>query len=189
MNKPKIKGTQAETWVVAHMRSTYWPLAERRTLSGTHDKGDLNAHPDLVVEVKATSRQPSIPAWMDELDAEVINAGASYGILVMKTKGYAARQVGRFWTVMHTHTYDDLGYWNNVMGYPIWAPTPIEKWKSLDIEGWLQLAPVINYRARGREKTYTVMRFDDALELLARAGLGQQGRVTNGTFTSIPAAS
>ena len=90
MNRSKQKGTAAESSVVAYLRGTIWPHAERRTLSGQYDKGDIspgNGSP-VVIEVK-NHRTINLAEWLDELRDEMANAGAEVGFLVVKRRGKA----------------------------------------------------------------------------------------------------
>lgn len=52
VNRPKDKGTWAETRVTEFLRDNGWPYAERRALAGVTDKGDITGCPGLVFEVK-----------------------------------------------------------------------------------------------------------------------------------------
>ncbi len=88
VNRPKIKGTSAETAVVNYLRLSGFPNAERRALSGGQDKGDVSGVIDTVIEVKNCSRD-GLPGWMDEVAAEINNASATYGICWHKRRGKA----------------------------------------------------------------------------------------------------
>ena len=63
MNRSKQVGTRAESAVVSYLRGI-WPHAERRTLSGQYDKGDVSPGNGLpvVVEVKP---QADFDAWLE----------------------------------------------------------------------------------------------------------------------------
>lgn len=81
-SKSKAKGTAGEREVVRYLQQ-WWPAAERRALSGNKDRGDIAGIPGLVVEVKAAKVQ-SLTAWYRETEAERVNAGATYCMLVVK---------------------------------------------------------------------------------------------------------
>ena len=51
MSKNKARGTKHETNVVNYLRANGFPHAERRTLSGAKDRGDINAAAGLVIVV------------------------------------------------------------------------------------------------------------------------------------------
>lgn len=80
--KSKAKGTAAERDVVRYLQQ-WWPAAERRALSGAKDRGDVAGIPGVVVEVKAAATQ-LIGPWQRETEVERLNAGAMYGMLVVK---------------------------------------------------------------------------------------------------------
>ena len=86
MSKSKARGTKWETAVVNYMRDNGFPTAERRTLSGSDDKGDINAGPGLVIECKAQARH-SFAEWVDEAEKEKGNAGADVGFAWVHRRG------------------------------------------------------------------------------------------------------
>lgn len=108
VNRPRIKGTAAESALVAYLRLNGWPYAERRALSGTTDKGDVAGTGPLVWECKAAGTAPQIPAWLVETEVERINANAEYGILVVKTRGLGDRRVGQWLAIMRLDAHDKL---------------------------------------------------------------------------------
>jgi len=84
--RSKDRGTAAETAVVNYLRANGFRFAERRALSGSHDKGDVAGVLDNVIEVKDCSRD-GLPGWLDETEAERINARARYGVCWHKRRG------------------------------------------------------------------------------------------------------
>lgn len=91
MNSAYIKavGREAENRVVAYLRENLPSLAElieRRRQTGSKDKGDLAGLPGVVLEVKA-ERGFKIGTWIKELEAEMVNAGASMGAVIHKRRG------------------------------------------------------------------------------------------------------
>lgn len=104
VSKAKAKGTAAETAVATYLREQGWATAERRTLSGINDKGDIAGILQLAVEVKA-QKQYSIPAWLKELAIEKRNAKAEHGVLIIKPNGVGSANVGKWWAVM---TFEEL---------------------------------------------------------------------------------
>jgi hypothetical protein len=50
------------------------------------DRGDIDGIPGVVIEVKNCKRF-ELAAWMAETEAEVANAGAATGLLVVKRRG------------------------------------------------------------------------------------------------------
>lgn len=99
MSRSKQKGTAAETAVIRALQRLGWPEAERRTLSGSNDKGDVNAHRGFVMECKDTAKW-SVPGWMRETETERRNAEAAYGILVVKAPRIGHDNAHRWITVM-----------------------------------------------------------------------------------------
>lgn len=80
--KSKAKGTRAETETVKYLRGRF-PSAERRTLSGSKDKGDIAGIPNCVGEVKAAA-QLRLAKWQRETLTEMVNAEAANCFLVVK---------------------------------------------------------------------------------------------------------
>lgn len=94
MNKPKQRGTAAETAVLRYVRENGFPHAYRQTLAGSKDLGDIRLDDTTIIEVKsvatAATGQPGaalLAKWMGEMAAERKNAGAFRGVLVVKRKG------------------------------------------------------------------------------------------------------
>lgn len=86
-NRPKIKGTAAETAVVKALRDGGWPSAERRALSGALDKGDVSGVPAVCIEVK-DCKQLTFGTWLKEAQVETANAGADVGFVWAKRRGH-----------------------------------------------------------------------------------------------------
>lgn len=89
-NKPKNKGTAAETAVLRYVQANGFPDAYRKTLSGNKDGGDIQLNPNTIIEVKNYELPTGFPSegqvakWMDELETELRNSGNPVGILVVK---------------------------------------------------------------------------------------------------------
>jgi hypothetical protein len=88
MSKSRSKGTSFETLIARFMRDNGFPYAERRALHGSLDKGDINCGAPLVIECKAAKRH-ELSGWLQETEAERVNAGADFGVLVVKRQGHA----------------------------------------------------------------------------------------------------
>lgn len=84
VNRPKIKGTQWETDVVNYLQEHGAPLAERRALSGSADRGDI-AGTEYVWECKNT-QSIDLSSGINETLQEARNAGVEYGFLVVKRR-------------------------------------------------------------------------------------------------------
>lgn len=81
----KAKGRNAENQFVAFLKER-WPLAERRRLTGQHDRGDVSGVPRTVIEVKSGAKL-DLPGWLRELETEMQNDGAKYGCVAIKPRG------------------------------------------------------------------------------------------------------
>lgn len=98
-----------------------FPFAQRRALSGSLDRGDIDLCPGVVIECKGgaaaeTASDGLIAAWLAETERERVNAGATVALLVTKRRAVGAQRAGQWsaWFTMRTlHT---IG-WS-----PIWAP-------------------------------------------------------------------
>src|SRR5690606_32477102 len=82
----KAKGTAAETAVVRFLQAAGFAQAERRTLNGVQDRGDIAGIPGVVIEVKNHARD-QLPAWVAEAELERDNDRASLGVVWHKRRG------------------------------------------------------------------------------------------------------
>lgn len=103
--RPRDIGTAAESAVVRYLRTAGHPHAERRSLRGAHDAGDITGCPGICWEIKGgdAARRASdldITRWMAELDAETFNARAQVGVLVVQRAGVGPANAGRWWAYM-----------------------------------------------------------------------------------------
>jgi hypothetical protein len=107
VNRPKARGTAWESAVVRYFRENGWPHADRLTLSGSQDRGDIRLGDgiDVVVECKA-HKSYTIPEWLRETEKERANANADLGAVFMKLNGKAQAQDGA--VVMTPATFLDL---------------------------------------------------------------------------------
>jgi hypothetical protein len=110
MNKPKAIGTKAETWVARHLAANGFPHAERRTLKGRLDEGDITGCLGVVIEVKGgkaanEASDKQVADWMAETETERINARANVGVLVLQRKGVGGPNAGRWWAYMSAKTW------------------------------------------------------------------------------------
>lgn len=102
VNRPKNIGTAAETAVVRAARRLGFPNADRLTLTGAHDRGDVGLCPGVIVEVKGgdAARDASdalIESWLRETQREIDNARAAHGFLVVQRRGVGATNAHRWW--------------------------------------------------------------------------------------------
>lgn len=95
------RGHQAERDVARWLRVHGHPHAERAVRTGfraadraSADPGDIDGIPGVVISVKDCAAE-QLAKWLDELDAMVIGARATHGLLVHKRRGHA--DPGRWW--------------------------------------------------------------------------------------------
>lgn len=144
-NRPKNIGTATETAVVRTARTRGFPLADRLTLTGANDRGDIGLCPGVIIEVKGgeQARNASdldIERWLAETLRERDNAGADIAFLVTQRRGVGAPNAHRWWA---------------------W-------WRI----GWLEYARGHDHPGTGPYDTPIRMRLDDALTLIRTAGYG-----------------
>ena len=114
-SRSKQVGTAGETAVVNYLKRHGWPHAERRSLNGAYDRGDVAGCPGIVWEVKAgnaamNASDAQVEAWMQEAEVERVNDNADIGILVMKRKGISGTRAGEWWAVLDGGVFADLVY-------------------------------------------------------------------------------
>jgi hypothetical protein len=122
MNRPRAIGTSAETATVRYLVAHGFPHAERRSLKGALDQGDITGCPGLVIEVKGgeAARSASdglIADWMAETEAERANARADLGVLVVQRRGVGAGNAGRWWAHVTSDQLAGLLYLDAPGGY------------------------------------------------------------------------
>ena len=102
VNRPKNIGTAAETAVVRAARTRGFPGADRLTLTGALDRGDVGLCPGVIIEVKGgetakTASDALIEAWLVETDRERAHAHADIAFLVTQRRGVGATNAHRWW--------------------------------------------------------------------------------------------
>lgn len=86
MSASKRKGTAAESAVVQYLQAMGFAQAERRSLNGAKDRGDIAGLPGVVIEVKNCARQ-ELASWLQEAEVERDNDNASLGAVWHKRRG------------------------------------------------------------------------------------------------------
>lgn len=122
VNKPKQKGTAAESAVVSFLRTAGFPYAERLALQGGKDRGDITGIPGIVIEVKAV-QEYSFNGWLMEARTERDNAGADFGLVVAKPRLVGTTKTGQWYALMYSFDYLALvsqASKNSKMDIPIW---------------------------------------------------------------------
>ena len=107
VNKPKQKGTAAESAVVSFLREHGFPHAERLALQGSADRGDITGIPGIVVEVKAC-QEYLFSAWLGEAEAERENAKADFGFVAAKPRMVGTTRTGQWYALMRHGAFRDL---------------------------------------------------------------------------------
>lgn len=105
--KAKAKGTKAETETVKYLREAF-PATERRTLSGSKDKGDIAGVPRTVGEVKAAVKV-ELRKWQLETLTEMGNAEALNCFLVVKVP-YKSVSKWDFWVPAYQVGLEDMRF-------------------------------------------------------------------------------
>lgn len=104
VNKPKAKGTAAESAVVAYLRENGFKYAERLALQGGKDRGDITGVPGIVFEVKAV-QEYAFNQWLTEARIERDNAGADFGLVVAKPRLVGTSKTGQWYALMYSYDY------------------------------------------------------------------------------------
>ena len=103
MSAGKAKGTRWETACVNWLREHGFTWADRVPLSGARDRGDVTLGPGSpVMEMKSQNRH-SFAEWLDEANAEAINARAPFGVVWAKRRGKSSPGCG--YVVMDGDTF------------------------------------------------------------------------------------
>ncbi|HEX6968855.1 MAG TPA: hypothetical protein VF174_08630, partial [Micromonosporaceae bacterium] len=88
MSAQRKKGTAWETAIVQYLRANGANHAERRSLHGMQDRGDIAGVPGVVIEAKAGAWRPE---WMDKAEVERRNDGhAPVAVVWHKRRGKAS---------------------------------------------------------------------------------------------------
>lgn len=104
------KGKAQERKVVAYLRVSGWPGAERTVRTGYHvpgrisrDRGDIDGTPGLVWQIKDVAEREwwRIPKWLADTDEQRHAAAADIGILVIRRAGHA--HPAEWWAHLYLH--------------------------------------------------------------------------------------
>lgn len=182
VNRPKILGTAAETAVVQYLIENGHPYAERRSLKGIHDKGDVTGIPGICIEIKVAGRQGlKLGPWLRETETERVNANAVYGLLVAKPTGLGNKRTGKWLAAMYHHQWVELSVasgWPTTM-FPedhIISGTWVNRLPSILANGWVSDHGPLLVRAVGKSQNpqnwYVVGTLEYMNRLLLQAGYG-----------------
>ncbi|MCX4572311.1 hypothetical protein OHB41_03740 [Streptomyces sp. NBC_01571] len=91
-NPSKARGTRWESTIRDYLNGTLgyshptdWRLVKRQAQEGAKDVGDLHAWP-FILEAKDV-KSPAVPTWLRQAEAEAVNAGFPYGVVIHKVRG------------------------------------------------------------------------------------------------------
>ena len=85
VNRPKDKGDRAERAVVDFLEHNGFDA--RRIVAGHHDDiGDIEVHPEVVLEVK-DRRRIELSAWIAKLNVQKAHKDSAYAFLGIKLHG------------------------------------------------------------------------------------------------------
>ena len=107
-NRPKQIGTWTETSIVLYLRANGFggademSAAQRITLHGSTDHGDVGVCPGVMIESKGghaaeNASDAQIAVWLDETELERMARGADVAALVTKRKGKGRASAGQWW--------------------------------------------------------------------------------------------
>lgn len=177
VNKPKNKGTAAETALVTYLQISGFPYAERRSLQGSLDKGDVTGTPGICWECKVANHF-SLSGWLRETEVERVNSGSDWGVLVCKPAGLGARSVDRWPAIMRQGDFDRLreaaravtGAWSISMVTQVAKVALITPFLTSHPSAAAIYAPP-GYRDR-QSDWYVAVRLSVMVDLLRKSGYG-----------------
>jgi hypothetical protein len=121
VNKPKQKGTAAETAVVRYLRANGFPQADRAAPHGNLDIGDIIGVKYTTIEVK-NCKQLQVGKWLKELDTEFENMSAHThrGVFLagLWVKKYGSTDPGDWPVYIPWPFADRLAIFHNWMALP-----------------------------------------------------------------------
>jgi hypothetical protein len=184
VNKPKRAGTAAESAVAAFLVENGWPYAERRSLQGALDKGDITGTPGVCWEVKSTSGDHgaiNYSGYLRELAVEKVNAKADFGVVVVKPRGRGKRTVDQWVAV--TYLGDIAGFKDTPR--VVYAPRKGDILLILRAEPGCRVTFCPPGKKEKPEQWHSFMFLADMVTLLRRNGFGSTVSTSSeGTGTS-----
>lgn len=110
--RPKDIGTEGEGAARTYLRR-WFPKVDRPALHGSKDIGDLLNTGRVCFEVKwgkaaETAGPELIESWLGQTEVERRHAGAAFGVLIVKRKGYGVARFGQQWAYVSTHDVCEL---------------------------------------------------------------------------------
>lgn len=113
------KGTWGETSRVNYLKARGWRYATRITKKGSRDCGDLILDQAVPVMIESKETRAFTPStFIAEMEAQIENAAAEFGFVIVKKKG--TTDVGKYYALT---TVDEM----MKLVERVWAPPPPEK--------------------------------------------------------------
>ena len=180
MNRPKRLGTEAETGLATFLAAKWWPYAERRSLSGALDKGDITGTPGLCWEQKNCSVL-KITQWLREAETERVNSKSDFGIVVSKPTGVGYARVAAWHAMMWATDLERLFGQATIPPHQTYYLDRTTRQGDLMFDlkvanspSTTALFPVVRYQPKKGIPRYAVMYLNQMTDLLNRAGYGTQ---------------
>lgn len=111
MSREAKKGAGFERMVADYMAADLEQPIDRRVKCGSRDRGDISGLKvcgcDCVVECKNKKRM-ELSQWVEEAEAERVNAKATFGIVVHKRRGCGKANAGGNYVTMTLDTFIDI---------------------------------------------------------------------------------
>lgn len=103
--RPRDIGTHTESAVVRYLTANGFDQAERRSLRGSLDAGDITGTPGVAWSIKGgvaakAASDGQVGRWLAELERQRNNAAATVGVLVLQRAGIGEANCGRWWAVL-----------------------------------------------------------------------------------------
>lgn len=99
VNRNKAKGTSHESNLVTYLKSKWWPFADRLSLSGAQDRGDVRLGDGISVVIEAKNEKSiDCAGYIKEVEAEMKNANAEVGFAWIKRRG--TTDPGKYYVLM-----------------------------------------------------------------------------------------
>jgi hypothetical protein len=103
--RPRDIGTHTESAVVRYLAVNGFDNAERRSLRGSLDAGDITGTPGVAWSIKGgvaakTASDGQVDRWLTELERQRTNAAATIAVLVLQRAGIGEANAGRWWAVV-----------------------------------------------------------------------------------------
>jgi hypothetical protein len=174
MSRNRDRGTWAETASVDYFQHSGFPQADRLTLKGNKDRGDVGLCPGVIAEVK-NCKSMDIAGWLRETEVERGHAGAAFAFLLVKPPGIGKTRVNLWWSVMYQGQWDDL---RSAAGRPRGHAVTISGAAYKKLLPPLLKSPdtsAVVIRANGVKNErdwYVVTRLEQQVSLLRAAGYG-----------------